>query len=115
MAGNQPSSGPQVRVRVTDGTRSDAQPCLCRTCAYATVMRGAADSAEDIYCSSVGNRKLSMRVVDCSDYRNKSTPSLSTLYQTAWILESDKTQKKMGFVPYKQWRKTNQDDDDAHY
>lgn len=92
------------------GTRSVGAKRLCDTCHNAVVMKGAADSEEHIRCHQL-DRQPPFRVVECSSYADKTKPSLSSLYQVAWILETSKNNRSVGFTPWKEFKKKNPDED----
>lgn len=92
----------RLKIKIREGTRSDGKR-LCDTCRHATVMKGAADSAEVIHCGQVGEF-LHFKVVDCNDYDDKAAVSLHALGKIAWVLETDKSGRKIGFTSPDRWR-----------
>lgn len=69
-------------------------------------MRGAAESQEKIYCGEIG-QFLNIRVVQCSDFKDRRDKDLYDMREAAWILSTDR-KKKIGFTPSKEWRKDHQ-------
>ena len=87
--------------KVRNGTRPDGKQ-LCLTCRKATIMKGAGESQELIYCGDI-SEFLKLRVVECSKYDDKDLPSIHDLRETAWILcTTDK--KTIGFVTVSEYR-----------
>lgn len=93
-------------LKIHGGTRADGEHPLCNTCKSSTVMRGAAESQESIYCHSMGEF-LKNRVVQCSSYKCQSDVALSDMRDSAWILSTDKAKGKIGFQPAKEWKETH--------
>lgn len=98
-----------ITGKVQNGTRTDG-PSLCCTCQHAQRMRGAAESKEVVHCGYVGRRIL-FNVIECSNYYRKGQPTIQDLYKTAWILETSKNPRNIGFVPYRDWREYHRDED----
>jgi hypothetical protein len=92
--------------KVYGGTRSD-QVRLCDTCHRATIMQGPAESQELVMCALV-NAPTPFRVVQCSDYSDKRLPSLHDMKEVAWILRTDQSGRKVGFLSAEQWRKSDE-------
>ena len=88
-------------IKVQDGTRNDGK-AICRTCQHGIVARGAADSNEFIHCGYIG-RRITITVAECSKYVDSTTPSLNDMYNIAWILETSKNQRVIGFVSPQEW------------
>lgn len=63
-------------------------------------VRGKSEGQEALFCDSrpYGAPKMDWEAFECSKYDDSRMPALHDLYQTAWILESDKRTKKIGFV-----------------
>lgn len=92
-------------IKVKDGTRSGVN--LCKTCRNVLHIKGARESHEVIRCGSMRNNVVPFDVVECSDYDDKNLVSLMHLERTAWILETDKNRRQIGFVPVKIWEETH--------
>ena len=88
--------------KVNDGTRPDG-PCLCGTCRHGTVMRGAAESAEQVYCTWIG-KPVRLRVVECSSFQGKAVPTLHEMSEMAWILTLRKHSREVGFITSRKFR-----------
>jgi hypothetical protein len=87
----------KLKIKIREGTRSDGRR-LCDSCRFSTIMRGAADSEERIYCAKLDAPSLvPLRVVQCNKYDDRSTPSLYDYQQIAWVLETSPS-RKIGFV-----------------
>jgi hypothetical protein len=99
-----------TRLKVLGGTRSTAAPRLCDTCQSGVVRRGAADSDEHIYCL-VTEREVSTRVVECNRYVDRTKPSLWDMRQIAWVLRTDSTRQRIGFIRAKEWERKHEDEE----
>jgi hypothetical protein len=95
--------------KVRNGTRSAAEH-LCLTCAHAQIMRGAAESKEVVHCGYV-QRRITFPVAECSNYYRRGQTSIGDLYKTAWILETSKNSRSIGFVPYREWRAAHREEE----
>lgn len=95
-------------LKVQNGTRKE-EPALCRRCQRGQVMRGAADSKEVIHCCYLG-RRITFDVVQCSNFEDRGNPSIADMYHTAWILETSKNSRTIGFLPYREWRAKHPDE-----
>ena len=51
-------------------------------------------------------------VAECTDYENKTAPSLHRMEDAAWILLTKKVGNVIGFVNPEEWKKLNPEDDD---
>ncbi len=85
---------------------------LCDSCANAIIVKGAAESQRLVTCEALGGHRGGLRVpfefvVECTDYRERNRVSLSDMEQMAYILQTDKRGKPMGFKPASQFRKDN--------
>jgi len=96
--------------KVHNGTRPDGLHPLCYTCSRGTIMRGAAESREEIYCGSI-NEFIKTRVVECTGYQDKRLTDLWDMRQAAWILSTDKAKNKIGFAPYVKWKEEHKYED----
>jgi hypothetical protein len=73
-------------------------------------MRGAAESAELVYCNQVEST-LPMRIVECSRYDDKAAISVHAMSEIAWVLLTDKSGQKIGFLSPDRWRKERKHED----
>jgi hypothetical protein len=89
-----------VKVKIRGGTVDHGDPPLCETCRYATVARGRTLREEVVFCSQMPftDRRVKFAVTSCSDYSDSRRPSLYQMEEMAWVLRSDPTRKKIGFV-----------------
>jgi len=99
-----------TRLKVLSGTRSAHAPRLCDTCRSGVVRRGAAESNEEIYCTLI-ERKVTMRVIECSRYVDRSRPSLWDMREIAWVLQTDSKRQKIGFLRAKEWERKHEDEE----
>ena len=93
-------------VKIQAGTRSDGTR-LCDTCHSGTIMRGAADSDETVYCSQINQRLVPTRVVECNRYQDRTKPTLWDMEQIAWILVTRGAGKQIGFMSAADWQKSH--------
>lgn len=101
-----------IYVKVREGTRSDSMD-LCRSCTKSVIIKGGAEGNEQRFCQAVSYDtplRLHTFISNCSDYYNKNLPSRADLEKSAWILTTSKG-RKIGFVPYADWRAANQDEE----
>jgi hypothetical protein len=89
-----------MRVTIKGGTATHDQPSLCLSCRHATVVRGPSLRHEIVECDqlSFGNRRVTFPVMSCSNYANRSHPTIREMEETAWILRSDPHRNQIGFV-----------------
>ncbi len=102
-------------IKVRGGTRDGNQPALCGTCRLATTIKGEAESQDRVYCRAIDGRQVTVKVLDCSSYNDKAKPALSDLYEIAWVLETSKNRRAIGFTPWKEYRKTHPDEASAPF
>ena len=101
-----------IVAKIRQGTRSDSTD-LCKSCSRSVIRTGGRDSDEERYCNMFESR-VTRRVAECSGYYNSSLPSLKDLYDTAWIVSTDKHTKQIGFSPYSKWKQKNEVPDDYY-
>ena len=99
-----------TKVKILHGTRSCEAPRLCDTCQWGVVRRGAAESDERIYCTTIRG-EVENRVVECNRYEDRGQPSLYHLSQIAWVLRTDTKREKIGFIRAKEWEKLHEDEE----
>jgi hypothetical protein len=89
-----------MRVKIQGGTADHGAPSLCLSCRWATVIRGPRLSNEIIECAQLSDhaRRITFRVMQCSDYVDRTLASLREMEEIAWILRSDALRKRVGFV-----------------
>ena len=88
---------------VENGTPIDGNN-LCRSCRYSTIARGLSENQQIVKCS-VLNKTVNFKVVNCSNYDDKSKPSLISMSQIAWSLVTDRKKQTIGFVSPKEFYK----------
>jgi len=84
---------------------------LCHTCSHAHIYQGE-DSRENIYCHIHYYDQtllIQEKVVRCNKYDNSREmhPPLDILTDMAFILTEQGPLKTIGFVPSREWRKKN--------
>ncbi len=89
-------------VKVQDATRPEG-PCICGACRYGTVLRGAAESAEQVHCGHIG-KPVRLRVVECSSFQGKAVLTLHEMSEMAWILTLRKHSREVGFIRSSKFR-----------
>ena len=97
-----------MNIKVHGGTRSGEQ--LCKTCDSGVTVKGHAESEEFFYCHALGvngPKAMTIRVTQCSSYRNRSDTSLHEMKQISWVITTDKAKGKMGFLTPKEFRATD--------
>ena len=50
---------------------------------------------------SYGHRRIRFRVTSCSDYSDRSVPSIRKMEEIAWVLRTDGHRREIGFVKSK--------------
>ena len=101
-------SAANIHIKLREKTTSDATD-LCRTCVRSQIYIHT-NNKKVVFCNSLG-RNIHYPVAECSSYYNKSLPNLETLYDTAWILTTNKGGKTIGFQKYTDWKKKNKNED----
>lgn len=79
-------------------TRSD-KTSLCRTCRHAHIVRGVNNQAFT-RCSAIYDSpaNIAFDVAECSEYKDRTKPTLRSMEETAWMLVSNKKTRTVGFV-----------------
>ncbi|HYL34293.1 MAG TPA: hypothetical protein VEV17_00110 [Bryobacteraceae bacterium] len=97
-------------IKVFQGTRSVDAPRLCDSCDSGLIMRGAADSEEQVFCLRM-RKHVTTRVTECNQYVDRTQPPLWALKEQAWVLHVDAKRQKIGFLTSKAWRQLHEDED----
>jgi hypothetical protein len=86
--------------KVQNGTPNHTQPSLCRSCRHATVITGQRLAEDVILCDEMcaPHNRVCFVVTACSNYDDKSQPSLSAMRAIAWSLCTDKEGRRIGFL-----------------
>lgn len=90
-----------IVLKIHRGTILDNNDTLCKSCAlgtYTTLSHGG----QLVHCTRY-IRSIHEKVTQCSSYYNKSLPTLKDFYETAWILESSKNSRVVGFTPWRDY------------
>ena len=85
-----------MSVNVPGGTRSIEAPRLCDRCWSGVVLRGAADSEELVFCERL-ERPVTIRVIQCSRFEDRTEESLHELREIAWAIEPRAEGERFGF------------------
>jgi hypothetical protein len=98
------------RVIVKNETPTTAES-LCKTCLHALVRTGFAESQEETICNANYEKpaQIRYRIAKCTQYLNKTQPTLYSMERIAWILVTKESTKQVGFVTNKEFRKTEGD------
>jgi hypothetical protein len=85
---------------VKKGTVDHGRPPLCESCRCATVIRGHRLGDEIVECSRLSsrNQRVPFPVSSCSDYLDRSKPTLYDMESIAWVLKTDPRRNQVGFV-----------------
>jgi hypothetical protein len=89
-----------MKHRGVEGGTIYGEP-LCRTCHHSIYIKGKAEGQEMLMCESIGfmlKAPLPFEAYECSSYSDKRLPSLHDMEKTAWIIQSDAINNKIGFV-----------------
>ena len=86
-----------MRLKIRGGTVDHGQPSLCLTCRSATIVNGRRLRDEIVECSRVGGR-VGFEVSQCSAYVNRNHASIREMEEMAWVLRTDPTKSRIGFV-----------------
>jgi len=100
-----------MKVKIRGGTVNHGESSLCSSCRSAIVVKGARLGDEIVQCGiyNMRDRPITFAVTSCSEYSNRSQPSLWHMEQIGWVLRPGSGDKKVGFV------KANELDDDERH
>ena len=100
-----------MRVRVRGGTVNHGDPPLCSSCRYATIAKGRSLREEIVSCGQLPYRRnlVPFPVYSCTEYSNRVHPTLYQMEEIAWVLRTNPTRNRVGFVQAKQLK-----DDERH-
>jgi hypothetical protein len=97
-------------LKVFQGSRSCDAPRLCDTCSWGVVAHGPQESEELIFCSWM-EKRVAMRIVECTRYYDRTQTPLRDFKEIAWILHVDSKRQKIGFLSAQEWEHSNQGDE----
>lgn len=87
-----------ANLKIHGGTR-DGFTSLCHTCSNSLIRKGSAMGQELVICQAIHpNRQITYPIVECSDFYDKSLPSLRAMNEIAYFINADKRTGKVGFV-----------------
>lgn len=75
-----------LHLNIHGGTRSNSDS-LCRTCHFAGIIRGPAESNELVHCGMLQNSRINFRVQECTYYHPYGQLFLGQMAQIAWEIE----------------------------
>ena len=89
-----------MHIKIHDGTVSNSDSHLCRTCRLATITRGQTLDEELVQChaASTQTTRITFKVTFCSSYSDVRQPSYMEMLQDAWILQPASKKRPAGFV-----------------
>jgi hypothetical protein len=89
-----------MNVKVQGGTAEHGVPSLCLSCRNGVHVKGPRVSDVVTHCRAIPYRpaQVTFPVTSCSDYDDRSKPSLWKMEEIAWVLRSDPTRNRIGFV-----------------
>jgi hypothetical protein len=88
-----------MRVNIKGGTANGNDPSLCVTCRHATIVKGPSAGDEIVECDRLyTSKRISFKVVSCSEYADRRQASLREMEEIAWVLRSDLKKGVIGFV-----------------
>ncbi|HEV3279486.1 MAG TPA: hypothetical protein VG860_22045 [Terriglobia bacterium] len=88
---------------------------LCRTCSYAQIQKGYAESEELIHCTFrrwEQPQLIPFRIRECTAYADRRRSDLDGdgMEKTAWILVTKRAGRSVGFVTAKEFKKIEGED-----
>jgi hypothetical protein len=92
--------GPQMHIKIYNGTVSGAEKTLCNTCRHATITRGQKLDEELVQCHAGSARSIliTFKVTSCSSFNDVRQPSYMEMLEDAWILQPASRKKPAGFI-----------------
>lgn len=102
-------------IKILKGTPNHSEASLCASCSNAQRIQGERMTEQVTLCHTRGSdpaRQITWHVVECSDYENKSLPSLWQMEKIAWRFSVDDKRKTAGFMSPAQWKAKGHDPDD---
>ena len=86
-----------MTIKVHGGTARAGDQPLCLSCRYASIASGARANEHIIHWSRLDSR-THFPVLNCTRYLHHQHPSLYDMEDIAWILRTDTTRNRIGFV-----------------
>jgi hypothetical protein len=86
-----------MHIKIEGGTAHEGDPPLCYTCRSATIARGPRLADEVIECHALASR-ITFPVTFCTRYVNRQHPSIHEMEEIAWVLRTDASRQRIGFV-----------------
>jgi len=99
-----------MKWRGIDGGTPLHGKSLCEVCRNSHIIVGDAASEKVTFCLAHFDKPVVVpfkRVVECSDFADKTTPRLSDMEKIAFVLATDKRGKPIGFVTSQKFRQDN--------
>jgi hypothetical protein len=98
-----------MKVRIRGGTVQHGEPSLCKTCRSSVEIKGPSLNDEIVLCRQIrsGQQQITFPVMSCTAYSDRTQPSLWHMEEIAWVLRSDPSRARIGFV---QARRLKEDD-----
>lgn len=86
---------------------------LCRTCSFAHIQKGYAESEELIHCTFCRWEQpqlVPFKIRECSAYADRRHANLSGMEKIAWILLTKQAGRGVGFVTAREFKKIEGED-----
>jgi len=89
-----------MRVKIRGGTVQHGDPPLCGTCRHSVELKGARLGEQIVVCRVLPypGRIVPFPVTSCTGYSDRRQPSLWHMEEIAWVLRSDASRSRVGFV-----------------
>ncbi len=101
-----------VSIKVKGGTPVSGTP-LCYSCEWAHIMRGFRESDEVVRCRYIYQDPIvPFPVRECTRYSDSTLGNREEMEKIAWILMSDRTHRKAGFVKAEEFHRILGDDEE---
>jgi hypothetical protein len=85
-------------IRIRSGTPQGSES-LCKSCYWAHIQRGFAESEEVVLCAFLRPARLvPFKVSQCTDYNDKRIPSKQDMEEIAWIIRTKDINRPVGFT-----------------
>lgn len=99
-----------VTIRVKGGTPEGAAS-LCASCRWGVVRLGYRVGEEETFCRLIRpNTRVPFTVRQCSDYSDRSVPSLYSMEKIGWVLLTKSAGRSIGFVTSEKFREVEGED-----
>ena len=88
-----------MHLKIRGGTANHGEPSLCLTCRFATLVKGQRLREDIVECSRLSDHsRITFPVNFCTGYADRRHASIREMEEIAWVLRSDPSRNKVGFV-----------------